>query len=75
MIRQEDLTLEVTETSTQALDDAGVTRTELARRLGRTPGYVSQVFGGGRNRTAANSPFSGVLHWTIPEIDKHGRME
>lgn len=51
LVRQEDLLLEVTETLTQALDEAGMTRTELARRLGRTPGYVSQVFGGGRNLT------------------------
>ncbi len=51
LVRQEALILEVTEKLTQALDEAGITRTELAERLGRTPGYVSQVFGGGRNLT------------------------
>lgn len=51
LVRQEDLLLEVTEKLTQALEDTGMTRTELARRLGRTPGYVSQVFGGGKNLT------------------------
>lgn len=51
LVRQEELILEATEKLTLALDEAGITRTELAARLGRTPGYVSQVFGGGRNLT------------------------
>ena len=51
LLRQEELILEVTETLTQALEAAGMTRAELARRLGRSPGFVSQVFGGGRNLT------------------------
>ena len=51
LVRQEELILQVTETLTQALDDAGVTRAELARRLGKSPGFVSQVLGGGRNLT------------------------
>lgn len=51
LVRQEELILEVTETLTHALETAGVTRAELARRLGRSPGFVSQVFGGGRNLT------------------------
>ena len=51
LVRQEELILDVTETLTQALESAGVTRAELARRLGRSPGFVSQVFGGGRNLT------------------------
>lgn len=51
LVRQEELILDVTETLTRALETAGVTRAELARRLGRSPGFVSQVFGGGRNLT------------------------
>ena len=51
LVRQEELILEVTEKLALALDEAGITRTELAGRLGRTPGYVSQVFAGGRNLT------------------------
>ena len=51
LLRQEELILDVTETLTQALEAAGVTRVELARRLGRSPGFVSQVLGGGRNLT------------------------
>ncbi len=41
----------MTERLTEALCETGVTKAELARRLGRTPGFVSQVFGGGRNLT------------------------
>ena len=50
LVRQEEIILDVTERLTQALDDAGVTKTELAKRLGKSPGYVSQVLGGGRLR-------------------------
>ena len=41
----------MTELLTEALGNSGVTRAELARWLGRTPGFVSQVLGGGRNLT------------------------
>lgn len=51
LVRQEELILEVTERLVEALLEKGVTKAELARRLGRTPGFVSQVFGGGRNLT------------------------
>ena len=57
LLCQERLILDVTELLAGALEDDGVTRAELARRLGRTPGFVSQVLGGGRNltlRTIAN---------------------
>lgn len=51
LVRQEELILDVTERLTEALEDAGVTKAELAKRLGKSPGFVSQVFGGGRNLT------------------------
>ena len=51
LVRQEELILDVTERLTEALRDTGMTRAELARRLGRTPGFVSQVFAGGKNLT------------------------
>lgn len=51
LVIQEQLILEVTEKLIEALGDAGVSRAELARRLGRTPGFVSQVLAGGRNLT------------------------
>ena len=50
-MRQEELILDVTDRLTQALDNAGITKGELAERLGKSLGFVSQVFGGGRNLT------------------------
>ena len=51
LLRQERLILDVTEQLAGALESSGVTRAELARRMGRTPGFVSQLLGGGRNLT------------------------
>lgn len=51
LVRQEEFILEVTERLTEALLEKGVTKAELARRMARTPGFVSQVLGGGRNLT------------------------
>ena len=51
LLRQEELILDVTEALASALERRGVSRAELARRLNRTPGFVSQVLGGGRNLT------------------------
>ena len=51
LVRQEELILQVTDALTQALEDTGVKKVELARRLGKSPAFVSQVFGGGRNLT------------------------
>ena len=51
LVRQEELILDVTERLTQTLDNAGITKGELAERLGKSPGFVSQAFGGGRNLT------------------------
>ena len=46
LVRQEELILDVTERLTQALDNAGVTERQLAKRLGKSPEFVSEVFGG-----------------------------
>ena len=51
LVKQEELILDVTNKLTQALEHTGVTKSELAKRIERTPGFVSQVFGGGRNLT------------------------
>lgn len=50
-LRQEELILEVTEALARALRNAGLTQSELAARLGKTKGFVSQIMGGGRNLT------------------------
>jgi transcriptional regulator with XRE-family HTH domain len=50
-LRREELILEVTEALTAAMEEAGVTRAELARRMDRTRGHVTQLLAGGRNLT------------------------
>ena len=50
-LRQEELILEVTEAIAKALEASEINQSELAARLGKTKGYVSQLMGGGRNLT------------------------
>ena len=51
LLRQEELILEVTEALSRAIVELEITQTELAKRLGKTKGFVSQILGGGRNLT------------------------
>lgn len=51
LLAQETLILEATETIVALMREQGVTRLELARRLGKTKGFVSQVLAGDRNMT------------------------
>jgi transcriptional regulator with XRE-family HTH domain len=68
-------------TATGALNDAmesmGVTRAELARRLERTPGFVSQVLSGNRNmtlRTFADLAFALGLQVRSVDLSPIGEM-
>jgi transcriptional regulator with XRE-family HTH domain len=51
LLAQELLITEVTESIWKAMEDAGLTKTELASRMNTTKGYVSQVLSGSRNMT------------------------
>lgn len=51
LLRQEELILEVTEALVQGLERAGISQAELAARLGKTKGFISQILAGGRNLT------------------------
>ena len=51
LLAQEELILEVTETLCGLLEKGKVSRKELADRLGKTKGLVSQLLNGGRNLT------------------------
>lgn len=51
LLRQEELILDVTESLIAALQQSEITQAELASKLGRTRGFVSQLLGGGRNLT------------------------
>jgi transcriptional regulator with XRE-family HTH domain len=47
----EKLILEVTEALSEAIEVRGLTRSEVAKRLGKTKGFISQLLAGGRNLT------------------------
>src|SRR5712691_5464802 len=51
LLKQEELILDVTEALSAAIEESGLTKSELAKRLGKTKGYVSQLLAGGRNLT------------------------
>lgn len=51
LVNQEKFILEVTEALSRAIEESGLTKSEVAKRLGKTKGFVSQLLGGGRNLT------------------------
>jgi transcriptional regulator with XRE-family HTH domain len=60
LLAQEELILEVTETLCELLEKEKISRKELADRLGKTKGFVSQVLNGGRNLTLRT--VADILH-------------
>lgn len=60
LFAQGDLIMEVTETLCELLEKEKVSRKELADRLGKTKGFVSQLLGGGRNLTLRT--VADILH-------------
>ena len=51
LYQQERAILEVTELICQLMDEQNVSRAELARRLDRTKGYITQLLDGRANMT------------------------
>ena len=51
LLAQEELILEVTEVLCGLLEEEKISKKELAERLGKTKGFVSQLLNGGRNLT------------------------
>jgi transcriptional regulator with XRE-family HTH domain len=60
LLAQEELILEVTETICKLLENEKVSRKELADRLGKSKGLVSQLLNGGRNLTLRT--VADILH-------------
>jgi transcriptional regulator with XRE-family HTH domain len=60
LMAQGDLIMEVTETICGLLEKEKVSRKELADRLGKTKGFVSQLLNGGRNLTLRT--VADILH-------------
>ena len=51
LLRQEELILAITEIISEIMQEDEVSRTELAGRLGRSKGFVTQILAGDRNLT------------------------
>jgi hypothetical protein len=51
LVAQETLLFDAAECVAELINDAGISRTELAKRLGKSKGFVTQVLAGDRNMT------------------------
>ncbi len=51
LLREEQLIVDITEALVEALETKGIAKSSLAKRLGKSRGFVSQILGGGRNLT------------------------
>lgn len=51
LVAQETLITEVTEKLWRRMEECGVSKSELAKKLGASKGFVSQVLSGSRNMT------------------------
>ena len=60
LLAQEELILEVTEVLCGLLEEEKISKKELAERLGKTKGFVSQLLNGGRNLTLRT--VADILH-------------
>ena len=60
LLAQEELILEVTEVLCGLLEQEKITKKELADRLGKTKGFISQLLNGGRNLTLRT--VADILH-------------
>jgi transcriptional regulator with XRE-family HTH domain len=60
LVVQGELIMEVTETLCKLLEKEKVSRKELAERLGKSKGFVSQLLNGGRNLTLRT--VADILH-------------
>lgn len=60
LLAQEELILEVTETICDILENEKISRKELADRLSKSKGFISQLLNGGRNLTLRT--IADILH-------------
>lgn len=62
LFQQERLILDVTELICKLMDDQGVSRQQLAKRIGRDRSYISRILSGTRGLTLCNvSDMAGAL--------------
>ena len=76
LMAQGDLIMEVTETICELLEKEKISRKELAERLGKTKGFVSQLLNGGRNLTLRTvADILHVLGYKVSLIPQKIRQE
>jgi transcriptional regulator with XRE-family HTH domain len=51
LLREEELILQTTNLIYETMEKCGVTKAELAKRMGKTPAFVTQILSGDRNLT------------------------
>lgn len=51
LLLQEELILDVTESLAQEMESQNLSQKEVAKRMEKTRGYISQLLGGGKNLT------------------------
>lgn len=78
LFEQERAILEVTELMCKLMEVRDISRSQLAHRLGKTKGYVSQVLNGSRNMTVRTmSDFFLALGYSVhfSESDLRGTID
>lgn len=69
LVVEELLIAEVTEAIWQAMENEGCSKTELAKRMGASKGYISQVLNGSRNMTLRT--LADICHALAVKPDFH----
>ena len=76
LMAQGDLIMEVTETLCELLEKEKISRKELAERLGKSKGFISQLLNGGRNLTLRTvADILHVLGYKVSLIPQKLRQE
>jgi len=73
LLREKELIHQTTQTIYAVMEKNGVTKAELARRLGKTNAYVSQLLSGDRNltlRTIADIALALEIYPRVVLIEK-----
>lgn len=74
LLEQESLILEATELLSDLMASEGITKSELARRLGRSRAYVTQALRGQRNLTLRTlADLAGAVGYRVRLAAKGGR--
>lgn len=68
LVAEERLITQATEAIWEEMEKAGISKTELAARMGKTKGFVSQILNGSRNMTLRTLADIGFALGRQPDI-------